>query len=209
MSSPATYVLSPLPYSYDGLEPVISKEILEIHHGKHHQTYVNNLNIVNAQYTDAIQKGDLDTANALAGNLRFNYGGHVNHQFYWENLAPVAAGGGIPPNGDLLAQITADFGSFDQFVTKFNTIAAGVQGSGWGVLGLNRDLNKLQIVQAPNQEPFKTLPVIPILGIDVWEHAYYLQYKNVRAEYLKQIWKVVNWTKVSERFAAAKAGAKL
>lgn len=124
-------------------------------------------------------------------------------------MAPINSGGGVAPTGDLAAQINADFGSLDGFITKFNAVAVGVQGSGWGVLGLNKELGRLQITQCKDQDPFYTLPIVPILAVDVWEHAYYLQYKNVRAEYLKQIWKVINWSKVEERYANAKGGAKL
>ena len=124
--SSTQYVLQPLPYGLDGLEPVISAEIMGVHYGKHHQTYVTNLNNVSAQYNEAFAKGDMDKMNALQPNLKFNYGGHVNHQFYWENLTPVA--NFVAPSGELLNQINADFGSLDAFITKFNTIAVGVQG---------------------------------------------------------------------------------
>lgn len=127
--------------------------------------------------------------------------GHLNHSIYWENLAPKSQGGGELPKGALLSAIQKEFGSMDNFIEKFNTIAAGVQGSGWCWLGYNKAAQRVEIATSGNQDTLQGL--VPLLVIDVWEHAYYLQYKNVRADYLKKVWDVVNWKTVAERFAEA------
>jgi superoxide dismutase, Fe-Mn family len=199
------FELPDLEYDYNALEPVISAEIMELHHKKHHQAYVNNLNQALEKYVDAEAKNDLDTMIALQPAIRFNGGGHLNHSIFWTNLAPQNQGGGLPPTGDLLAHIEKVWGSFDKFVETFNGKAGPVQGSGWGWLCWCKEHKSLHIYTCANQDPlFATSGLVPLLGIDVWEHAYYLQYKNARPEYLKNIWKVVNWANVSERFEKAK-----
>ena len=191
------YELPKLPYDYDALEPVISKEIMELHHQKHHNAYVTNLNKALEQYESA----DLEGKIALEPAIRFNGGGHLNHSLFWESLAPVSQGGGEKPTGELAKAIEAKWGSFENFVEVFNSKAGPIQGSGWAWLGHCNKTKHLVIRTCNNQDPlFGTPGVVPLLGIDVWEHAYYLQYKNARPEYLKQIWKVVNWAKVCERY---------
>jgi len=194
------YELPKLPYSLDALEPVISAEIMDLHYNKHHATYVANLNAALEKLEEAEKKGDIATQIALQPAIRFNGGGHVNHSIFWTNLAPKSAGGGTPPTGDLLAAINRDFGSFEKFIADFNAKTVAIQGSGWGWLGLNKAKNRLEIVTCNNQDPLSTASLIPLLGIDVWEHAYYLLYKNARAKYLEKIWEVVNWSNVAERF---------
>ncbi|KAK3242911.1 Superoxide dismutase [Mn], mitochondrial [Cymbomonas tetramitiformis] len=194
--------LPDLPYDYNALAPIISPEIMELHHKKHHAAYVTNFNIAMEKYADAEAKGDLAAMIALQGAIKFNGGGHVNHSIFWQNLAPVKDC--APPSGELASSIEADFGSLDAMITKFNGSAAGVQGSGWGWLGYNKETGKLQIATTANQDPCSTTGLVPLLGIDVWEHAYYLQYKNVRPDYLKAVWQVVNWSDVGARLAAAK-----
>lgn len=136
---------------------------------------------------------------------RFNGGGHINHSIFWTNLAPANAAGGGAPEGELAAAIDAGFGSFDAFKETFAAKTAAVQGSGWGWLGFNPATGAVEIATTANQDPLQaTTGLTPLLGVDVWEHAYYLQYKNVRPDYLKAIWEVVNWGNVAERFAAAK-----
>jgi Fe-Mn family superoxide dismutase len=136
--------------------------------------------------------------------LIFPGGGHVNHSIFWTNLAPPKKGGGAPPTGDLAKRIETQWGSLDNFINKFSTQTAAVQGSGWGWLGYNKEQDRLVIQTLPNQDPLSTTGLAPLLGIDVWEHAYYLQYKNMRPDYLKAIWGVVNWKNVAERLENAK-----
>ncbi len=201
----AKHELPKLPYDYDGLEPVISAEIMELHHSKHHNGYVTNLNAALEKYAAAESAGDVATMIALQGAIKFNGGGHVNHSIFWSNLAPKSRGGGEPPTGDLADAINKQWGSLDSFIEAFNAKAGPVQGSGWGWLGYDKASGTLRIEACSNQDPLSTKGLVPLLGIDVWEHAYYLQYKNVRPDYLKAIWGVVNWQNVGERYASAKA----
>jgi len=202
--SKAAATLPPLPYDFNALAPVISGQIMELHHQKHHAAYVNNYNKALEQYQEAEAKGQIDKLIQLQPAIKFNGGGHINHSIFWTNLAPANKGGGEPPSGSLAQAINEQFGSLEKFIEKFNTQTAAIQGSGWGWLGFNKDNNRIQIVTLPNQDPLSSIGLIPLLGVDVWEHAYYLDYKNVRPDYLKAIWKVVNWKNVSERFEAAK-----
>ncbi|ORX95626.1 manganese and iron superoxide dismutase [Basidiobolus meristosporus CBS 931.73] len=199
----AKHTLPDLPYDYDALEPVINTEIMRLHHSKHHQTYVNNLNVAEEKNAEAVSKSDLTTQISLQSALKFNAGGHINHSIFWTNLAPIKEGGGELPKGELSEAITRDFGSLDAFIKQFNAQTAAVQGSGWGWLGYNKAKQSLQIQTTQNQDVLTDL--VPLLGVDVWEHAYYLQYKNVRPDYLTEIWKVVNWKNVAERYANARA----
>lgn len=197
----ASFKLPDMPYDYNALEPFISADIMKIHHTKHHQAYVTNLNAALDQYSDAQAKNDVTKMIALQPALRFNGGGHLNHSIFWTNLASPKNGGGGEPTGELARQIAQQFGSFANFQTKFQTASAAVQGSGWGWLGYNKEAKRVEIVTLPNQDPLTSH--VPLLGVDVWEHAYYLQYKNVRPDYLKAIWNVINWNNVAERLAAA------
>lgn len=199
----STYTLPDLPYDYNALEPVISAEIMQLHHAKHHQAYVTGYNKALESYEEALHKGDTEKQIALHAALRFNGGGHINHSIFWNNLAPPTVGGGEPPSGLLATAIDEEFGSLDGFVKKFSAAGAGVQGSGWVWLGLNKEQKRLVIQTTANQDPLVTTGLIPLLGIDVWEHAYYLQYKNVRPDYLKNIWKVVNWKDVASRYESS------
>ncbi|MEE6475505.1 hypothetical protein FKM82_010774 [Ascaphus truei] len=175
---------------------------MQLHHSKHHATYVNNLNIAEEKYAEALAKGDVTAQISLQPALRFNGGGHINHTIFWTNLSPS---GGGEPRGELLEAIQRDFGSFEKLKEKMTALSVGVQGSGWAWLGYNKDSNRLQALACANQDPLQgTTGLIPLLGIDVWEHAYYLQYKNVRPDYLKAIWNVINWVNVKERFESCK-----
>lgn len=194
------YKLPDMPYDFSALEPVISGQIMEIHYTKHHQAYVTNLNAALEKYKEAESKGDIASMLALQAAIKFNGGGHVNHSIFWTNLAPTQKGGGELEKGALSAAIDASFGSFDQFVEKFSSQTVAIQGSGWGWLAYDKGNKRLTITTCANQDPLSTQGLIPLLGIDVWEHAYYLQYKNVRAEYVKNIWKIVNWKNVEERY---------
>lgn len=196
-----TYQLPDLPYDFGDLEPTISAEIMNIHYSKHHNAYVTNLNKALEQYTEAEIKNDLANMITLQQAIRFNGGGHINHSIFWTNLAPVSKGGGTPPKGPLADAINTEFGSLQRFIDDFNAKTGAIQGSGWGWLGLNKATKRLQIATCANQDPLSTQNLIPLLGIDVWEHAYYLQYKNARPDYLKAIWNVINWQNVSERYS--------
>ncbi|KAI8803830.1 Manganese/iron superoxide dismutase [Cladochytrium replicatum] len=196
------HTLPDLPYDYDALEPFISGDIMKLHHSKHHQTYVTNLNVAEEKLHEARAKSDVIAEVSLQQAFKFNGGGHINHSIFWKNLAPPKNGGGGEPTGELLKAINEEFGSFEKFVTNFSTQATSVQGSGWGWLGLNKATKQLEIVTTSNQDPLTAH--VPLLGVDVWEHAYYLQYKNVRPDYLKAIWNVVNWGDVATRYAASK-----
>lgn len=197
--------LPDLPYDYAALEPVISGEIMELHHKKHHQTYVNNLNAAMEKSHEAEAKNDLLALVALQPALRFNGGGHVNHSIFWTILAPVGKGGGEEPKGELAQELEKTFGSTEAFKEKLTALAVGVQGSGWGWLGYDKAFKRLVLAKCANQDPLEaTQGFIPLLGIDVWEHAYYLQYKSARADYVKNIWKVIHWKNVEERFLQAK-----
>jgi len=194
--------LPDLPYDFSSLEPYISGKIMEIHVTKHHQAYVTNLNAALVQYAEAESKGDISKMVQLQGAIKFNGGGHVNHSIFWTNL--IAPKDFRPPSGELLKKIDAQFKSLDNFKTTFSATSAAVQGSGWGWLGYNKGTDRLEIVTMPNQDPLSMTGLVPLLGIDVWEHAYYLDYKNVRPDYLKAIWNVVNWSNVEARLAEAK-----
>jgi len=193
-----------LPYDFSALEPVISGEIMELHYTKHHKAYVNNLNTALEKYFHANAEMDLEAMIALQKAINFNGGGHINHTIFWQNLAPEGKGGGGEPKGELAEAINKEFGSFQKFVEKFNAKTAAIQGSGWGWLGYCKEKKGVQFATCQNQDPLSTKGLIPLLGVDVWEHAYYLQYKNVRPEYLKNIWRIVNWEDVAKRFQKAR-----
>lgn len=196
------HTLPDLPYDYGALEPTISAEIMQLHHSKHHATYVNNLNVAQEKLAEAEAKSDTSAIIALAPALRFNGGGHINHTIFWQNMSP---NGGGEPSGELMDAIKRDFGSFDNMKKTLSASTVAVQGSGWGWLGYNKAAGRLQITTCPNQDPLEaSTGMVPLFGIDVWEHAYYLQYKNVRPDYVNAIWNVANWEDITARFNAAK-----
>lgn len=195
--------LPELPYEFGALEPFISKEIMELHYSKHHAAYVNNFNLALEKLHDAENRGDLSQVLSLQSALKFNGGGHINHSIFWTNLAPHSTGFSHIESGPLHAQILKDFGSFDKFKETVNSMALALQGSGWVWLGWDKLCKKLILSSCPNQDPLALHGFVPLMGIDVWEHAYYLQYKNVRADYIKNIWNVINFRNVEERFIAA------
>lgn len=178
---------------------------MQIHHSKHHAAYVTNLNVAHAKLDEAVHKGDISGAIALQAAIKFNGGGHLNHSIFWENLISPKKGGGELANGDLKTMIDAQFGNLENFQNTFTAATVAVQGSGWGWLGYDKTNKRLQIATCANQDPLQaTTGLVPLLGIDVWEHAYYLQYKNFRPDYVKNIWKIINWKDVSKRLDAAK-----
>ncbi|OMP77809.1 superoxide dismutase [[Flexibacter] sp. ATCC 35208] len=198
------FTLPSLPYATDALEPNIDKQTMEIHHGKHHQAYVDNLNKAIAGTEN--ENKSLEELVAIAGTLspaiRNNGGGHWNHSFFWTILGPNAGG---EPTGKLADAIKSTFGSFEEFKEKFNAAGATRFGSGWAWLLVKG--GKLEISSTPNQDnPLMDVAEVkgtPILGVDVWEHAYYLKYQNRRPDYLKAFWNVVNWDAVSKHYEAA------
>jgi Fe-Mn family superoxide dismutase len=197
------FTLAPLPYAHDALEPHIDTLTMQIHHGKHHQAYVDNLNKAVAGTPNEGKSLEelVASAGAISPAVRNNGGGHWNHTFFWESLSPK---GGGSPAGALGQAIEAAFGSFDAFREKFNNAGMTRFGSGWAWL-IVKD-GKLEVTSTPNQDnPLMDVAEVkgrPILGVDVWEHAYYLKYQNRRAEYLGAFWNVIDWNKVAERFAA-------
>jgi Fe-Mn family superoxide dismutase len=198
------FTLPPLPYATNALEPNIDEKTMEIHHGKHHQAYVDNLNkaIAGTENENKSLEELVKNAGAISPAVRNNGGGHWNHTFFWESLAPNAGG---TPSGKLADAINSTFGSFDAFKEKFNAAGATRFGSGWAWL-IVKD-GKLEVSSTPNQDnPLMDVAEVkgtPILGCDVWEHAYYLKYQNRRPEYLSAFWNAVNWNKVAERFEKA------
>ena len=195
------YVLPDLPYAYDALEPHISAEIMELHHSKHHQNYVNGANAALEKLEAARKDGSIAAVvTALSKDLAFNLGGHTNHSLFWENLGP---NGGGKPTGALAAAIDTDFGSFEEFQKHFAAAALGLQGSGWAVLAYDKIGERLVIEQMTDQQGNLSIDLVPLLLLDMWEHAFYLQYKNVKADYVAAVWNVFNWDEVAARYAAA------
>jgi Fe-Mn family superoxide dismutase len=198
------FTLPALPYAHDALEPHIDKQTMEIHHGKHHQAYVDNLNkaIAGTEHENKSLEELVANAGKISMAVRNNGGGHWNHSFFWEILGPKAGG---KPSGKLADAINAAFGSFEAMQEKVNTAGTTRFGSGWAWL-IVKD-GKLEVTSTPNQDnPLMDVAETkgtPILGIDVWEHAYYLKYQNKRPDYLKAVWNVIDWKKVEERFNKA------
>jgi len=195
------YTLPELPYDYSALEPSISGTIMELHHSKHHQAYVTGANTALAQLAEARDSGNLANVNKLEKDLAFNLGGHVNHSVFWTNMSPD---GGDKPTGELSSAIDDHFGSFDKFQAHFTAAAMGVQGSGWAVLAWDSIGQRLIIQQFFDQQGNFAAGTVPLLMLDVWEHAYYLDYRNVRADYVKAFWNIANWENVQNRFTAAR-----
>lgn len=197
------FVLPKLPYKYDALEPHIDAQTMEIHHSKHHQGYVNALNKAAAELNKARDTNDFALIKHWSRELAFHAGGHINHTLFWHTMAPSGQGGGGKPEGQLADAINRDFGSFDRFTSHFTAAANAVEASGWAWLVLDRLSNRLTIQQMEKQQNMLLTACTPLLGIDVWEHAYYLKYQNKRADYVKAWWNVVAWKKVAELFEAA------
>jgi superoxide dismutase, Fe-Mn family len=195
------FTLAPLPYAYEALEPHIDTETMHIHHDKHHQAYVDNVNkaIAGTEHENKTIEELVANAGAISPAVRNNGGGHWNHSFFWDSLHN---NNGAKPSGNLAAAIDAAFGSFDAFKEKFNAAGTTRFGSGWAWLIIQD--GKLAVSSTPNQDnPLMDVAEVkgtPILGCDVWEHAYYLKYQNKRPAYLEAFWNVVNWDKVAERF---------
>jgi len=199
------YVLPPLPYPADALEPHIDAQTMQIHHDKHHQGYVTGLNRALEQL-DAIRRGQGDPSliKFWSNELAFNGSGHVNHSLFWITMAPPGAGGGGRPQGELADAIDRDFGGFEPFADHFKNAAKQVEGSGWGWLVYHPVADKLMVLQGEKQQDHTIWGVIPLLGVDVWEHAYYLKYQNRRADYVDAFMNVINWPRVAEIYQHAR-----
>jgi Fe-Mn family superoxide dismutase len=198
----ADYTLPDLPYDYAALEPHIAGEIMELHHSKHHATYVKGANTALEQLAEARAAGALATVNMLERNLAFNLGGHINHSVFWPNMSPD---GGDKPDGELAAAIDEHFGSFDGFRKHFTANALGVQGSGWSVLAWESLGQRLVLQQVYDHQGNLTAGMMPLLLLDMWEHAFYLQYRNVKPDYVEAWWNVVNWADAARRFTHARS----
>lgn len=197
----AQYTLPELSYDYAALEPHISAKIMELHHSKHHQAYVTGANAALEQLAEAREAGNHGAVNLLEKNLAFNLGGHVNHTVFWQNLSP---NGGGEPEGELRAAIDEFFGSFEAFQAHFAANAAGIQGSGWSVLGWDHLGQRLSIFQLFDQQSNVPVGITPVFMLDMWEHAFYLDYLNVKADYIKAVWNIANWQDVAARFDKAR-----
>ena len=196
------YTLPELDYDYAALEPHISARIMELHHSKHHATYVKGANTALEKLAAARDADDFAAVNQLSKDLAFNLGGHTNHSIFWKNLSP---NGGGEPTGELAEAINRDFGSFEKFKAHFSAAATSLQGSGWAVLGYDHIAGRLIIEQLTDQQGNTSINFTPLLMLDMWEHAFYLQYKNVKADYVEAWWNVVNWDDVNERYSKAAA----
>ena len=197
------YELPPLPYSYEALEPYISREIMTLHHTKHHQAYVTGANAALERLEKQRKGENPENVRGILRDLSFNLSGHKLHTVFWPNMAPAGKGGGAP-GGQLADQINKDFGSFEAFKKQFSDAAKNVEAVGWAILTYDAESDTLLIYQVEKQN-FMHPPDLPlILTLDVWEHAYYLQYKNDRASYVENWWNVVNWDDAEKRFTKAK-----
>jgi Fe-Mn family superoxide dismutase len=199
------YTLPDLAYDFAALEPHISGRIMQLHHGKHHAAYVAGANATLDLMAEARDKNDLTWINKLQKDLAFNLGGHVNHSIFWKNLS---ASGGDKPTGELAAAIDEYFGSFDGFRAHFSANAMGIQGSGWSILAWDVLGQRLIIEQLYDQQGNLVAASVPLLMLDMWEHAFYLDYQNVKADYVAAFWNIVSWQDVEARFEAARGQTK-
>lgn len=199
---PGSHKLPALPYGYNELEPVIDEETMHLHHDKHHAGYVKGLNNAEIALAEARKAGDFSRIKHLERDLAFHGSGHILHSIYWQNLSPK---GGGKPGGELAKAIKANLGSFDEFRSQMIAATKSVEGSGWGILAYQPFSHSLVILQAEKHQNLTQWGAIPLLVIDVWEHAYYLKYQNRRAEYVTKIFDIINWQDVEERFKTAVA----
>jgi Fe-Mn family superoxide dismutase len=201
--------LPKMPYAYDALEPHIDAKTMEIHHTKHHQAYTTKLNAALEKCSSDIQNKDIidilsdlsQVPSELKSAINFNGGGYDNHKLFWNNMKP---NGGGEPGGAVADAINTSFGSFADFKEKFSSTTAVIQGSGWGWLVYNPSTSKVEYIAMSNQDSPRTKGLVPLLGLDVWEHAYYLNYQNKRPDYIAAWWNVVNWEEVDNRLSKAK-----
>ena len=195
------YTLPDLPYDYAALEPHISGRIMQLHHDKHHQAYVDGANAALEKLEASRESGDFAAVNLFEKNLAFHLGGHINHTVFWNNLSPD---GGGEPDGELAAALAEFFGDFAKFQAQFAANANAIQGSGWSVLGWDSVGERLSIFQLFDQQSNVPVSITPVLMLDMWEHAFYLDYLNVKADYVKAFWNIANWQDVAARFERAR-----
>ncbi len=204
MEKVRSFTLPKLPYDYNALAPYISEEQLKLHHSKHHQAYVNAANVGFEKLDKARQaNSDVDMKAALK-ELSFNIGGHLLHSIFWQNLAPAGKGGGGQPSGEIADVINKEFGSFDRFKKEFSTAASTVEGSGWAVLAMHPCIERPLIMQIEkhNVNVYPTFDILMVL--DLWEHAYYVDYRNERAKFIDAFWNIVNWDRVNKNLGLVK-----
>lgn len=194
------YVLAKLPYDYGALEPHIDARTMEIHHSKHHAAYVAGLNKALGELAKARDAGDFALVKHWSREASFHGGGHVNHAIFWAGMAPPDRGGGGAPSGALGTALARDFGSLEKFTAHFTAAAVAVEGAGWAWLVLDSASGRLMVQQMEKQQNMLLTGCVPLVGIDVWEHAYYLRYQNRRADYVKAWWNVVNWGRAQRIF---------
>jgi superoxide dismutase, Fe-Mn family len=203
METDNAYVLPKLPYDYNGLEPYISEQQLTIHHDKHHLAYVNGANAAFKKLDEARKsKAEIDIK-AMLKELSFNIGGHQLHSIFWPTLAPAGRGGGGEPTGKLADAINKEFGSFAQFKAEFSKAAASTEGSGWAALAIDVKTKQLAIMQIEKHNVNVYTGFYIVMVLDVWEHAYYLDYKNERPKFVEAFWNIVNWERINKRFEEA------
>lgn len=193
------YELPPLPYAYDALEPHIDEQTMRLHHDKHHLSYVNGLNTALEKLAAAREAGDFALVKHWSREAAFHGSGHLLHSIFWPNMAP-AGSGSSEPQGDLAAQIAKDFGSFDAFKAHFTAAAGAVEGSGWALLVWEPNAGQLEVLTAEKHQNLTQWGVVPLLVLDVWEHAYYLKHQQKRADYIKDFWNVLDWDRAQENF---------
>ncbi len=198
------YELPPLPYDYSALEPSIDEQTMRLHHDKHHLAYVNGLNNALDKLEEARTSGNFGLVKHWAREAAFHGSGHFLHSIFWPNMAPAGQGGGGQPTGELAEQLNSDFGSFDNFKKLFSAAANAVEGSGWALLVWEPNAGQLEVLTAEKHQNLTQWGVVPLLVLDVWEHAYYLKYQNNRAAYVEAWWNVVNWSDVAQRLSAAR-----
>ncbi len=204
MILPGRHMLPPLPYQYDALEPIISSTTLHYHHDIHHKAYVDDLNKVEIKLSEARKNGNFDSIKCLENDLAFNGSGHILHSIYWRVMSPQGTGG--QPGKNTLNKINEYFGSFESFKEQFTKAAIKVEGSGWAILTWQPTWQHLEILQAEKHQNLTQWSGIPILVLDVWEHAYYLDYKSGRKNYVNSWWQLVNWNEVEMRLLSAMRG---
>lgn len=199
------HTLPDLPYAYDALEPYYDEQTVRLHHDMHHKAYVDGLNSAENKLAEALEKGDFSLIKHIERELAFHGSGHILHTMFWENMKP---GGGGPAVGAVAELIDRDFGSFDKFKKLFTASAVAVEGSGWAILACNPVFEKLVVLQAEKHQDLTQWGVVPLLIVDVWEHAYYLKYQNKRAAWIEAWWNLVNWEDVNRRVAIMQCSSK-
>jgi Fe-Mn family superoxide dismutase len=200
MNDNGEYVLPPLTYDYDALEPHIDKQTMTLHHSIHHNGYVKGLNKALAKAAEARKSSDFSGMKGISKDLAFHGSGHLLHAVFWKNMGP---NGGGEPKGDLAKAITRDFGSFKNFREHFSAASKSVEGSGWGILAFEPMAGALRVLQSEKHQNLTQWGVVPLLAIDVWEHAYYLKYQNRRGDYINNFFEVINWDDVAKRYELA------